>query len=81
MAETDNRTAQEKAAALAAAKAAEAERVALAKAEIAASGRDPDERVWIKHPDIEVAGGPVPRHTISTTWAGKGWSETDAPEG
>ncbi len=77
MADTDTRTGAEKAAALAAAKADEAARVAEAKAQTASEGKDPDERVFIRHPQIEALGGPVPRFTIQTTWAALGWSEAD----
>lgn len=80
MADTDTRNAAEKAADLAAAKAAEVARTAEAKAEIAARGEDPNELVHIKHDKIHAIGGPVPRYTISTVWAAKGWSETESPQ-
>jgi hypothetical protein len=67
-------------AALDVAKLAEAQRVAATKAAMQADGTDPNERVWIKHPDIEALGGPVPRYTIPLAWASSGWSETEAPE-
>jgi hypothetical protein len=76
----DTRTREEKAADLAAAKAAEAARVAEAKAQVVAEGRDPDERVMIRHSQVETLGGPVPRHTIVTTWAERGWSEAGENE-
>lgn len=73
----DTKTREEKAAELAAAKAAEATRVAEAKAAAVAEGKDPDERVMIRHPQVETLGGPVPRHTIATSWAERGWAEAE----
>lgn len=77
----DTRTREEKAAELAATKAAEAARVAEAKAAAVAEGKDPDELVSIRHPQVEALGGPVPRHTVATSWAERGWAEaTEATE-
>ncbi len=73
----DTRTAAQKADDLEKAKAAEAARVAGAKEVFVAHGKDPDERVMIKNPSIDALGGPVPRHTILTTWADLGWSEVE----
>ena len=81
MGETDTRTAAEKATALVDAKAAEAQRVQDARTSLVDQGLDPDELVWIGHPQITVPGGPVPRHAVITTWGPKGWSETEAPTG
>lgn len=32
--------------------------------------------VYIKHPDVEGLGGPVPRHALEY-WETKGWAEVD----
>lgn len=39
---------------------------------------NPNEPVFIKHPDVDSIGGPVPRHAFETVWRSKGWTEVPA---
>lgn len=41
---------------------------------------DPDALVYMKHPQGEAVGGPIPRHALSDFWASKGWAECAPPE-
>lgn len=33
--------------------------------------------VYLKHDDVEVLGGPVPRSTVEAVWAPLGWSAVE----